>query len=70
MEQLREYDIVEVTRDIERYGLRKGDIGTVVHCCEGKLAYVVEFMAGGITTAVVTLSPADVLLYRGGDDID
>ncbi len=57
----RELDTVVLARDLEDYSLRKGDVGTVVHCyAEGK-AFEVEFVTGeGKTVAVVTLSAADI----------
>lgn len=56
-----ELDTIVLTRDIEKYGLKKGDIGAVVHIYERKKALEVEFVtAKGETVAVVTLSPSDV----------
>lgn len=60
MRRIRELDIVVLVRDLEQYGLKRGDVGTVVHCYEGGRAFEVEFVSGaGETIAVVTLSGED-----------
>lgn len=57
---MKDLDTVVLTKNIERYGLKKGDVGTVVHIYEGK-ALEVEFMtAKGKTVAVLTLDATDV----------
>lgn len=56
-----ELDAVVLKSDIEKYGLKKGDIGTVVHIYDEGKALEVEFMAAtGKTVAVLTLTPDDV----------
>lgn len=58
---IRELDTVVLSRDIEEYGLRRGDIGAVVHCYKNGTAFEVEFVAGsGETVAVLTLTQGDV----------
>lgn len=58
---MKDLDTVVLTRNIEGHGLRKGDIGTVVHAYESDKAVEVEFMtAKGKTVAVLTLTTADV----------
>lgn len=58
---MKDLDTVVLARNIEGHGLRKGDIGTVVHVYEGGKAIEVEFMtAKGKTVAVLTLATADV----------
>jgi hypothetical protein len=50
-----------LTRDIERYGLKRGDIGVVVHVYDNGKAGEIEFVtAKGKTIAVVTLKPSDI----------
>lgn len=56
-----ELDAVVLKSDIEKYGLKKGDIGTVVHIYDEGKALEVEFMAAtGKTVAVLTLAPDDI----------
>jgi hypothetical protein len=58
---IRELDTVALTRDVEEYGLKQGDIGAVVHCFKDGTAFEVEFVtAEGGTIAVLTLEPGDV----------
>ena len=58
---IRELDRVVLTKDVAEYGLRAGDIGTVVHCYSDNLAYEVEFLtASGRTVTVLTLEKEDV----------
>ncbi len=51
---------VVLTRDVPEDGLRKGDIGTVVHLYPTGGLEVEFFTASGKTRAVVTLRTADV----------
>lgn len=56
-----ELDTVVLTRDIEKYGLKRGDIGTVVHLYNDRKAVEVEFVtAKGKTVALVTLTSSDI----------
>lgn len=56
-----ELDAVVLKSDIEKYGLKKGDIGTVVHIYDEGKALEVEFIAAtGKTVAVLTLTPDNV----------
>lgn len=56
-----ELDTVVLTRDIEKYGLKRGDIGAVVHVYNNGKALEVEFVtAKGKTVALVTLIPSDI----------
>jgi hypothetical protein len=58
---IRELETVVLTRDLPEYGLSRGDIGAVVHCYDGGVAFEVEFVAGkGETLAVITLESKDV----------
>ncbi len=58
---MKELDIVVLKKDLAENGLKRNDIGTVVHVHELRRAFEVEFMTGkGATVAVVTLSDKDV----------
>ena len=58
---IRELDTVVLTRDIDEYGLKQGDIGTVVHCYSDSAAFEVEFVtAEGRTIALLALDQADI----------
>jgi hypothetical protein len=58
---LRELESVVLTEDLPEYGLRSGDIGTVVLVHKGGTGYEVEFMTlTGETVAVVSLSASQV----------
>ncbi|MEW6328452.1 MAG: DUF4926 domain-containing protein [Thermodesulfobacteriota bacterium] len=58
---IHEHDTIVFCRDLDEYGLKRGDIGAVVHCYEDGKAYEVEFVTGeGKTVAVVTLESKDV----------
>jgi hypothetical protein len=61
-------DTVVLDRDIPEHGLRRGDVGTIVHVHVGD-AFEVEFVAAsGRTQALVTLNAAD-LRTVGDDDL-
>jgi hypothetical protein len=58
---IRELDTVVLACDIKFYGLKRGDIGAVVHCYEGNIAFEVEFVTDeGETVAVLTLMREDI----------
>lgn len=60
---IRELDTVVLTHDIPEHGLKKGDVGAVVHCYADGAAWEVEFVAAeGTTLAVLTLSVTDIRL--------
>jgi hypothetical protein len=60
---IRELDTVVLTHDIPEHGLKKGDVGAVVHRYADGEAWEVEFVAAeGTTVAVLTLSAADIRL--------
>lgn len=57
----KELDLVVLTKNIKEYGLKKGDLGTIVHIYSDKKAMEVEFIArSGKTIAVLTLTPKDI----------
>lgn len=56
---MNEHDLVVLTDDLPEHGLRRGDIGTVVHVHADGAAIEAEFMIGsGRTVAVLTLPPS------------
>ena len=62
---IHELETVILSRDVEEYNLRAGDIGTAVHVYNNNAAYEVEFITGsGETIAVLTLAPEDVRPIR------
>ena len=64
-----ELDTVVLARDIEKYGLKRGDIGAVVHVYSNGKTVEVEFVtAKGKTVALVTLSSLDIR-HMANDDI-
>jgi len=53
---IKELDTVVLTRNLDKYGLKEGDVGAVVHCYDSGEAFEVEFVtAEGATVAVLTL---------------
>ena len=61
-----ELDVVVLTRDVAEHGLRRGDVGAVVHRYGDGRAYEVEFVtAEGATVAVLTLEAGDVRPVAG-----
>jgi len=63
---IRELDLVVLARDLERYPLKAGDVGTVVHVYTDGKTFEVEFVTGeGKTVAVVTLSATDIRPMQG-----
>jgi hypothetical protein len=58
---IRERDMVVLTHDLPDYGLKRGDVGAVVHCYADGAAFEVEFVtAEGRTVAILTLTGADI----------
>lgn len=58
---IHELDSIALTRDLSEHGLKRGDVGKVVHRYDSGEAFEVEFLAGdGSTLAVVTLEDDDV----------
>ena len=65
---IRELEAIVLTRDIPEHGLRRGDIGAVVHCYKDGVAFEVEFVTGkGDTVAVITLESKDVRPMHPGE---
>jgi Domain of unknown function (DUF4926) len=58
---MQELDTVVLTRSFPEHGLRKGDVGAVVHLYSGGKAFEVEFVtAAGETQALLTIKAEDV----------
>jgi hypothetical protein len=65
---IKELDTIVLSRDLPEYGLKRGDIGVIVHCYRSGEAFEVEFITGeGETVAVVTLNSEDVRLMHAGE---
>jgi hypothetical protein len=63
---LRILDVVVLNEDRPEYGLRRGDLGTVVEVCAPDTVEVEFVTASGRTQALVTLPPSAV--REVGDD--
>lgn len=62
---IREMDMVVLTRDLDAHGLKRGDIGAVVHKYS-KEGFEIEFVtAEGKTVAVLTLKEEDIRPLHG-----
>ena len=62
---IKELDTVVLSSDLPEHGLKRGDIGAIVHCYKGGEAFEVEFITGqGKTVAVITLNIEDVRLMK------
>jgi hypothetical protein len=62
---IRELDMVVLTRDLDSYGLKRGDIGAVVHKYREEGLEVEFVTAEGKTVAVLTLKEEDVRAFQG-----
>ena len=63
-----ELDTVVLAHDIGKYGLKRGDVGAVVHVYENGKAIEVEFVsAEGKTVALLTLESAEVRNIKKND---
>ncbi len=58
---MHEHDTVVLTLDLPESGLRRGDVGAIVHVYAEGEALEVEFVTGsGATVSVETLATSDV----------
>jgi hypothetical protein len=58
---IKELDLVTLKNDVQSHGLKRRDVGTVVHCYEGDSVFEVEFVtAQGKTIAVLTLKAEEI----------
>lgn len=65
---INELDLVALTKDIKKYKLEAGDVGTVVHCYNDKDGFEVEFVtAEGKTIALLTLNSSDIRLFENSE---
>jgi hypothetical protein len=65
---IRELDTVVLTRDVEEHGLRRGDVGAVVHCYPDGVTYEVEFVtAEGATVGLPRLTGDDIRPVGGSE---
>ena len=65
---IQELDSIALTEDLAEYGLKTGDIGTVVMVHRGGAGYEVEFVTlEGKTTAVTSLLSSQVRPINSGE---
>ena len=65
---LGELDTVVLTHDMNEHGLKRGDVGAVVHCYDNETGFEVEFVTGeGKTAAVLTLTGSDIRSMNSGE---
>jgi len=59
---VKEHDVVALTEDVPSEGLRKGDVGAVVHCYQAGDIYEVEFIDERGHTKRIASIPASRLM--------
>ena len=59
---VKEHDVVALTEDVPSEGLRKGDVGAVVHCYQAGDIYEVEFIDERGRTKRIASIPASRLM--------
>ena len=59
---VKEHDVVALTEDVPSEGLRKGDVGAVVHCYQAGDIYEVEFIDELGRTKRIASIPASRLM--------
>ncbi|MBM3941549.1 MAG: DUF4926 domain-containing protein [SAR202 cluster bacterium] len=67
---IQELDTVVLVHDITERGLKKGDVGAVVHCYRGRgePTFEVEFVtAEGRTVALLTLTFSDIRVMNSSE---
>ncbi|MBL7095842.1 DUF4926 domain-containing protein [candidate division KSB1 bacterium] len=58
---INELDLVVLLNDNDNYGLKSGDVGTIVHCYKDRKGFEVEFVtADGKTIDVLTLTETEI----------
>lgn len=58
---IKELDFVVLSHDVKEFGLKRGDIGTVVLVYKNEATYEAEFVTGeGHTVAALTLTSNDI----------
>lgn len=64
----KELDCVVLTTDIFEEGLKKSDVGTVVHAYPEGNAFIVEFLTlDGSTAAVTEVLPSQIRAVKASD---
>ena len=63
----KELDEVVLLQDFPDYGVRKGDVGTIVHLHPGGAAEVEIVLPGGKTLAVISVDTAGYRLLSPND---
>lgn len=64
----RELECVVLTTDIPEDGLRKSDVGTIVHAFPEGRAFIVEFLKlDGTTAAVTEVLPSQIRAVTASD---
>ena len=59
--------MVRLRRAQPALGLKKGDMGAIVHVYQGGAAYEIEFAASGLIPVLATLEPGDIVQpWRSG----
>ena len=66
---IREHDTIVLRRDLPALGLKRGDVGAVVHVYGDGAAVEVEFVAGAGTTVGVETLELDDVRPLGRDEI-
>ena len=64
---IQELDTVVLDRDLPEHGLRRGDLGAVVHVHSDTVIEVEFVRLSGQTQALVQLAPQDVRAIRDAD---
>ena len=64
---IRELDTVVLERDVPDHGLRRGDLGAVVHVYDAQLVDVEFVRLSGQTQAIVQLAINDVRAVQDAD---
>ncbi|MCX7000377.1 MAG: DUF4926 domain-containing protein [Candidatus Sumerlaeota bacterium] len=61
LNMIKEHERVVLLKDLSEVGLKKNDVGTVIHIHKGDKAFEVEFMTlEGGTVAIATLQSSDI----------
>ena len=65
---MKEHDLIAIAHDNPKAGLRRDDIGTIVHVHADGAGIEAEFVsASGETLAVLTLAPSEYRLLDGDE---
>ena len=65
---MKEHDRIVLSADLPTEGLKRGDVGTVVHIYKGGKAAEVEFLAlDGQTVAIATVESSEIRPVAKGE---